>query len=60
MESRILIQISKQRDVLCGLKEKSRQLEKRFSIENQKLSDEYRRITDHFKELQVIFFVKLL
>lgn len=37
------------------MKAKHAQLEKKFTTDNQKLTDEYRRITEHFKELQLKF-----
>eukprot|EP00210_Caulerpa_lentillifera_P000464 g447.t1 len=47
--------IAKQRDLLYTLKAKHTALEKSFSDNNSKLKDEYKRITEHFKELQLKF-----
>lgn len=47
--------ISKQRDVLSHLKSKHADVDRKFQQANVKIMEEYRRITEQFKELQVVF-----
>ncbi|KAG1659692.1 hypothetical protein FOA52_004331 [Chlamydomonas sp. UWO 241] len=44
--------ISRQRDILSGLKQRYNDTEKRYLEENMKLTDEYKRTTEQFKDLQ--------
>jgi dynein regulatory complex protein 1 len=46
-------QVSRQHDVLLGLKAKYAASEAKYAEENGKLTDEYKRITEQFKDLQV-------
>mmetsp|Transcript_22481 Transcript_22481/g.73000 ORF Transcript_22481/g.73000 Transcript_22481/m.73000 type:complete len:675 (+) Transcript_22481:78-2102(+) len=44
--------IARQRDILSSYKSKYMETDKRFQVENMKLTDEYKRITEQFKDLQ--------
>jgi len=44
--------ISRQRDILSGLKTRYAETERRYLDENMKLTDEYKRTTEQFKDLQ--------
>ena len=47
--------ISRQRDMLLGLKQRYADSEKKYLEENMKLTDEYKRVTEQFKDLQSKF-----
>eukprot|EP00899_Mesostigma_viride_P006912 jgi/Mesvir1/16221/Mv08475-RA.1 len=44
--------ISRQRDILSGLKAKYAEMDKKCQEENNKLTEEYKRVTEQFKDLQ--------
>lgn len=44
--------ISRQRDILSGLKQRYAETDRKYMEENMKLTDEYKRITEQFKDLQ--------
>lgn len=46
--------LSRQHDVLLNLKGKYARSDGRACDENSKLTEEYKRITEHFKDMQVI------
>lgn len=45
--------ISRQRDLLSGLKQRYAESDRKYLEDNMKLTDEYKRITEQFKDLQV-------
>mmetsp|Transcript_5457 Transcript_5457/g.9456 ORF Transcript_5457/g.9456 Transcript_5457/m.9456 type:complete len:705 (-) Transcript_5457:793-2907(-) len=47
--------ISRQRDILSGLKGRYAETDRKYLEENMKLTDEYKRITEQFKDLQSKF-----
>lgn len=44
--------ISRQRDILSGLKARFAEMDRKYMDENMRLTDEYKRITEQFKDLQ--------
>jgi dynein regulatory complex protein 1 len=45
--------VSRQRDLLLALKERAAKQDSERAAENCRLTEEYRRVTEQFKELQV-------